>query len=117
VNRLLTFLVVTAMAVTVHVEAFAADLSGKWEMGLIGARIEADITHTGNAVKGVVWVPNPGAGRPDTYHFSGTVNGSQIVASHTDGHVFSGEFQPDGRIVGTLRTRGGHRVPVTAMRR
>jgi hypothetical protein len=108
---------VIILAVFWHLSACAVDLSGKWEMGLIGARIEADINHSGNSVNGVVWVPNAGAGRPDTYHFSGTVEGSRITASHTDGHVFSGEFQPDGRIVGTLRTRGGHRVPVTAMRR
>lgn len=96
--------------------AAASDFSGRWEAWVMGSRIEAKIGQKGDKVSGVAHIFDP-MGKKDTYHFQGHVRGSNIQASHTDGHVFSGSLTRDGRLVGSLRTASGRSVAIAASKR
>ena len=92
------------------------DFSGRWEAWVMGSKIEAKIAQIGDKISGVAYVFDP-MGKKDTYHFQGHVRGSNIQASHTDGHVFSGSLTRDRRLVGSLRTSSGRAVAVAASKR
>jgi hypothetical protein len=92
------------------------NIAGNWESRFLGSLIQAKIDQNGNDVSGVAYVYSP-LGQKDTYHFSGKIDGAKVVASHHDGHLFSGNLTPAGLLVGVLKTKGGHQVPVEASRR
>jgi hypothetical protein len=92
------------------------NIAGNWESRFMGSLIQAKIDQNGNDVSGVAYVYSP-LGQKDTYHFSGKIDGVKVVASHHDGHLFSGNLTPEGRLVGVLQTKGGHQLPVEASRR
>lgn len=92
------------------------NIAGNWESRLMGSLIQARIDQNGNDVSGVAYVYSP-LGQKDTYHFTGKIEGAKVVAGHHDGHLFSGNLTPAGRLVGVLKTKGGHQLPVEASRR
>jgi hypothetical protein len=93
-----------------------ANFSGNWEGRVMGSLIQATINQHGNRVTGVARVYSP-LGQKDTYHFTGTVNGAKVFASHGSGHRFWGNLTPSGHLVGVLRTKDGYQVMVDASRR
>ncbi|MGO9572101.1 MAG: hypothetical protein ACLP5H_31650 [Desulfomonilaceae bacterium] len=92
------------------------NIAGNWESRFMGSLIQAKIDQNGDAVSGVAYVYSP-LGQKDTYHFTGKIDGAKVVASHHDGHLFSGNVTPAGHLVGVLKTKGGHQVPMEATRR
>ncbi|MBI5571940.1 MAG: hypothetical protein HY914_18500 [Desulfomonile tiedjei] len=90
--------------------------TGKWEADVMGAKIHANLVQEGETLKGIVDVYDPW-GKKDRYTVRGTVHGDQLQAAHYSGHSFSGRFAPNGQLVGTLRTNGGHSVKISARRR
>jgi len=100
----------------IHVPAFGAqtDISGNYEASVMGSVIKARIEQDGEAIQGVAYVY--AGGKRNTYHFEGTINGNKIYAGHANGHIFSGNVTPTGNLVGTLKTRSGHKIPVNAAR-
>lgn len=113
-KRLALFAVVlTVLCLPAH--AAQRDISGNYEASVMGSVIKATIQQAGDAIRGVAYVYS--GGKKNTYHFSGTVNGNRIHASHSDGHAFNGNVTPEGNLVGVLRTRGGHNVSLNAARR
>jgi len=91
----------------------ATNMAGKWVAWIMGHKIEANVNQHGSKISGVAYVYAP-FGKKDQYHFTGSVNNGQIVASHHEGHLFNGKLTPEGRIVGIIKTRGGHRFDVVA---
>lgn len=109
---------IAMMLVLVCLSAAGAgvNIAGNWESRFMGALIQAKIDQNGNDVSGVANVYGP-LGQKDTYHFTGKVDGSTVVASHRDGHFFSGNITRAGHLVGVLKTRGGHQLSIEASRR
>jgi hypothetical protein len=109
---------ITIMLVLVCVSAEGAgvNIAGDWEGRFMGALIQAKIDQNGNDVSGVAYVYSP-LGQKDTYHFTGKVDGAKVVASHHEGHLFSGNITPAGRLVGVVKTKGGHELAIEASRR
>jgi hypothetical protein len=106
-----------ALCMVTSFPAFAsgADMSGTWVASAMGSRLEAHVKQSGTNMSGVAYVYDP-FGKRDTYHFKGIVNGNQVTASHHEGHVFTGTILGPGQVTGTLRTRGGHQLAVSASR-
>ena len=90
--------------------------SGNWEASVMGSKVKAQVHQDGNSLQGVARVYNLFGGK-DTYHFTGNIDQGRITAGHSSGHLFSGAITPDGRLVGTLKTRGGNRLAVNAVRK
>lgn len=109
-------IIITLMSMCVPAAGAGVNIAGNWESRLMGSLIQAKVDQRGNNLSGVAYVYSP-LGHKDTYHFTGKVNGARVVASHHDGHLFSGNVTPDGHLVGVLKTRGGYRVAVEASRR
>ncbi len=104
VAMLLTFVVVPVWGA-------GTNLSGVKEYWFLGTRVRLEINHKGKNLNGVVKIYRF-FGKKDTYHFNGKVENRRVVASHSSGHVFRGHVTPDGRLVGTLTTKTGLRVPI-----
>ncbi|MBM4326533.1 MAG: hypothetical protein FJ118_05135 [Deltaproteobacteria bacterium] len=94
----------------------SSNMAGKWVAWIMGHKIEANVNQQGSKISGVAYVYDP-FGKKDQYHFTGSVSNGQIVASHHQGHFFNGKLTPEGRIVGVIKTRGGHRFDVVARHR
>jgi hypothetical protein len=92
------------------------NIAGNWESRFMGSLIQAKVDQNGDNVRGVAYVYGP-FGQKDTYHFTGKVDGARVVASHHDGHLFSGNLTPAGHLVGMLKTKDGYKLPVEATRR
>jgi len=109
---------ITIVLVLVCVSAAGAgvNIAGDWEGRFMGALIQAKIDQNGNDVSGVAYVYSP-LGQKDTYHFTGKVDGANVVATHHEGHLFSGNITPAGRLVGVVKTKGGHELAIEASRR
>lgn len=80
--------------------------SGRWEGSYMGSQLRIDFQQTGGKVSGVLRV-HALTGREDVFHFGGTFDGRKIIASHSDGHNFSGKLTENRRIVGVLTTANG----------
>jgi hypothetical protein len=93
--------------------AEGSSLSGNWEAHVMGSKVVVHVDQKGHALTGEAYVYGP-LGRKSTYHFRGLIKGRQVQASHYTGHRFTGSIQEDGTLVGVLRTRSGHRIPVHA---
>ncbi len=114
--KYLAVAIVLLLSMFLSAAAAGINIAGSWESRFMGSLIQAKIDQNGNNVSGVAYVYSP-LGRKDTYHFKGKVDGARVVASHHDGHLFSGNVTPDGHLVGVLKTKGGHQIPVEASRR
>lgn len=90
--------------------------SGNWEASVLGSKVKAQVRQEGASLQGVAFVYNM-FGKKDTYHFTGNIDRGRITAGHSSGHVFSGAVTPDGRLVGTLKTKGGNTLAVNAVRK
>lgn len=99
-----------------HPALSMVDIAGRWHASTMGAVIEATVNQKGHAIDGVAEVHSP-FGQKDTYHFIGNIDGNRVTAAHHEGHRFAGSVTPNGQVVGTLRTRGGHEFSVSASRR
>lgn len=82
-----------------------------WETSVMGVQVKGMVQRKLNDIKGVLHIYQP-LGKKLTYHFTGTVEGDQVRASHTDGHVFQGRITDDRKVEGLLTTKKGHRIPV-----
>ncbi len=112
VSLLATLLVSLAMPAA----AANWNATGRWEADVMGSKIKANLVQEGEKLKGTVDVYDPW-GKKDRYTVYGTVHGDRLQAAHYSGHSFSGHLAPDGQLVGTLRTNGGHSVQISARRR
>lgn len=112
----LTAAVVLFSLVVSPLWAAAYDVSGNWVASAYGASLKAHVNQKGSQISGVANIYPP-FGKKMTYHFSGTVNGTKIVASHFQGHSFSGRLTAPGVIQGVVRTKKGRRIPFNAHRR
>ncbi|MGO9117046.1 MAG: tetratricopeptide repeat protein [Desulfomonilaceae bacterium] len=81
-------------------------LSGTWEGSYMGSRLKIQFQQSGRNVNGVLRVEGR-AGIEDVYHFNGTYDRGNIVASHSDGHNFRGKLTDDRRLVGVVTTSKG----------
>jgi tetratricopeptide (TPR) repeat protein len=81
-------------------------LSGTWEGSYMGSRLSIKFQQSGRNVNGVLRIQGR-AGIEDVYHFSGTYDRGNIVASHSDGHHFHGRLTGDRRLVGVVTTSKG----------
>jgi len=106
---LLFFLITTAAW------GIANTITGNWAASVMGSVIKAQVQQTGKTISGVAHIYNP-FGHRDTYHFSGNIENGRVNAQHHDGHNFSGNLTHDGQIVGTVKTRGGHKFNIVARR-
>jgi len=79
---------------------------GRWEGAYMGTTLRIEFQQTGGKINGVLRVQARN-GREDVFHFRGTFDGGKIVASHSDGHSFSGKLTDDQRVVGVLSTANG----------
>jgi hypothetical protein len=114
--KYLAAVIILLMSTCVSAAGTAVNIAGNWESRLMGSLIQAKVDQKGNNVSGVAYVYSP-LGHKDTYHFTGKVEGARVVASHHDGHLFSGNVTPDGHLIGILKTKNGYRVAVEASRR
>jgi len=108
--------IILLASMCLSVSGAGVNIAGNWESRLMGSLIQARIDQNGNDVSGVAYVYSP-LGQKDTYHFTGKIDGAKVVAGHHAGHLFSGNLTPAGRLVGVLKTKGGHQLPVEASRR
>ncbi len=81
-------------------------LSGTWEGSYMGSRLKIQFTQSGRNVNGVLRIEGR-AGIEDVYHFTGTYDRGNIVASHSDGHHFQGKLTENRRLVGVVTTSKG----------
>ena len=72
----------------------------------MGSQLRIDFQQTGGKISGVLRV-RALTGREDVFHFRGTFDGRKIIASHSDGHNFSGKLTENRRVVGVLTTANG----------
>jgi tetratricopeptide (TPR) repeat protein len=86
-------------------------LTGNWEGAFMGAKLKMEFQQSGRNINGVLRVAGR-AGRDDVYHFVGTFDHGQVVASHHGGYSFRGKLTDDHRLVGVLTTAEGLKVPV-----
>jgi hypothetical protein len=108
-------LVILISVLCLPAHAAQRDITGNYEASVMGSIIKARIEQAGAEIRGVAYVYS--GGKKNTYHFTGTVNGDRVQASHYSGHAFNGNVTPGGDLVGVLRTRGGHNLSVHAARR
>jgi tetratricopeptide (TPR) repeat protein len=86
-------------------------LTGNWEGTYMGARLKMEFQQSGRNINGVLRVAGR-AGPEDVYHFVGTFDHGQVIASHHGGYNFRGKLTDDHRLVGVLTTAEGLKVPV-----
>jgi hypothetical protein len=121
-GRALTFaariFVVFSVVLCMGYEASAsgANISGNWEAKVMGVLITTVVQQNGEQITGVSTIHNRGR-KKDTYTFHGFVKGGHIEAAHSDGHGFSGNVVTNGRIEGSLTTKKGYTVPISARRK
>ncbi len=105
------------LVLCVPLAASGQGMSGNWEAVVFGMKVaDAQVHIQGQKVSGVAYVYGP-FGKRITYHFYGGVQGNTVYARHNDGHVFQGTITGPGQVSGTLTTKKGRTVPVTANRR
>lgn len=92
------------------------NLAGRWISSVMGANITVDVRQQGQRLRGVAKVRKPFGGT-DKYTFTGRVKGNHVVARHHSGHTFEGALVGRGQVRGLLRTKNGHRINVSAVRR
>jgi hypothetical protein len=114
--KYLAAVIIMLAAMCLPASGAGVNIAGNWESRLMGSLIQARIDQNGNVVSGVAYVYSP-LGQKDTYHFTGKIDGARVVASHHDGHLFSGNITSAGHLVGVLKTKGGHQLPLEASRR
>jgi hypothetical protein len=90
------------------------DVSGTWQARYMFTDITAHVDNTNEALSGFVIVY--GAQGHAVYHFTGTLKGNAIQASHGDGHAFTGHLTSDAKIVGTLTTNKGLTIQLVMTR-
>jgi hypothetical protein len=115
-NKALPLAAVVVLMAVLTAWSSGSGVSGAWEASVMGSKIKVQARQEGGAIKGVAHVHSV-LGAKDTYHFTGVVNKGKIRASHHSGHSFSGKLTSDGRLIGVLRTKGGKRVAVNAVRK
>lgn len=91
------------------------DLSGRWEATYLGHGVTLLVKHRDRQLSGVMTVRSP-IGKELTYHFNGTFDGTNVVATHHSGHTFRGKFTAGGKLVGVLSTREGKSFDVNLSR-
>lgn len=74
-----------------------------------GSKLRIEFQQTGGKISGVLRI-QPLTGREDVFHFRGTFDGRKIIASHGDGHSFSGKLRENRRVVGVLTTSNGMKL-------
>lgn len=84
-----------------------------WETKVMGVTVKGTAQRRANDLRGVLHIYPPLSNRW-TFHWTGRIEGNQVFASHSDGHVFQGAITPERIVVGTLTTREGHQFPVKA---
>jgi hypothetical protein len=114
--KYLAAVIILIVSTCVPAAGAGVNIAGNWESRFMGSLIQAKVDQNGNNVSGVAYVYGP-LGHKDTYHFTGKVDGARVVASHHDGHLFSGKVTPAGHLVGVVKTKGGYQVAVDATRR
>lgn len=82
-----------------------------WETSVMGVKVKGKVQRKLNDIKGVLHIYQP-LGKKLTYHFTGTVEGDKVLASHTDGHMFQGRITDERKVEGILTTKTGHRIPL-----
>ncbi len=92
------------------------NVTGKWVSTAMGAKLKVNVEQHGNKISGVAFV-YPLVGKKLTYHFSGIVKGTDVFASHHQGHSFSGRLTSRGLLEGVVHTRQGHQIAISAHRR
>ena len=85
--------------------------SGRWEGSYMGSKLRIEFKQSGGKISGVLRV-HALTGREDVFHFTGAFDGKKIVASHSDGHRFSGKLTDNQRLVGVLTTSNGVKINV-----
>jgi len=90
------------------------DISGTWQARYMFTDITVHVDNMNETVSGFVIVYE--AQSNAVYHFSGTLQGNTIQASHGDGHAFTGHLTSDARIVGTLTTNKGLTIQLAMTR-
>ncbi|MCE5336354.1 MAG: hypothetical protein LLG06_17385 [Desulfobacteraceae bacterium] len=93
-----------------------AESAEAWEARYLFSRAVAQMEREGDKIRGVVFLQEPFR-EVSTYHFSGTIEGDSIFASHYTGHSFRGKFTGDDEISGVLRTSTGFSLTLKARRR
>ncbi|MHC1745072.1 MAG: hypothetical protein AB9873_18870 [Syntrophobacteraceae bacterium] len=87
-----------------------------WESWYLCARATAEIKRTGSVIQGVLSVRQPF--QDDwIYHFTGSVAGDTVEASHYSGHRFVGKLVSEREVSGVVTTRTGISFTITATRR
>ncbi len=90
------------------------DISGTWQARYMFTDMTAHVDNMNGALSGFVIVYEPR--EKVVYHFTGTLEGDKIQASHPDGYAFTGHLTSDGRIVGALTTNKGLTIQVAVTR-
>ncbi|MGA2937575.1 MAG: hypothetical protein ABSF52_10815 [Syntrophobacteraceae bacterium] len=90
------------------------DISGTWQARYMFTDMTAHVDNMNGALSGFVIVYEPRENA--VYHFTGTLKGDTIKASHPDGYAFMGHLTSDGRIVGALTTNKGLTIQVAVTR-
>ena len=107
---MMTLVVLAMIAVPVLGSDF--NMSGNWETRYMGYKVKGTVQRQGNDISGVLHVYPPFRQQKWTFHYTGNIDGDNVYAYHTDGHVFRGKITPDRRVKGTITTKDGHRLPV-----
>jgi len=89
----------------------ATGWSGLWESSYMGSKLRIEFQQTGGKISGVLRI-HALTGREDVFHFRGTFDGRKIMASHSDGHNFSGKLTENRRIVGVLTAANGIKLNI-----
>lgn len=87
-----------------------------WESRYLLAEAVAEVEQTGQTVRGVLFVRQP-LREVWIYHFTGTIEGDVLEASHHSGHRFVGKLVNEREITGVVTTRTGTRLTITARKR
>ena len=93
-----------------------AEASEIWESRYLLAEAVAEVEQTGQTVRGVLFVRQP-LREVWIYHFTGTIEGDVLEASHHSGHRFVGKLVNEREITGVVTTRTGTRLTITARKR
>lgn len=90
------------------------DISGRWDTTYMGHTVSLTVNQRDARLTGIFTIRNP-AGKEDTYHFQGTFDGTNVVATHHGGNSFRGKLT-NGRLVGVLSTGHGRSFNVDMSR-
>lgn len=108
-KRVVTFFTLVTLLSAYHV--FAANITGRWEASVMGHQVKAIAEQKGQKLSGVAYLYDP-LGHKSTWHFNGTVNGSDVRAAHHSGHKFVGKIVANGEMSGILETSNGFHIPL-----